>query len=522
MPIRTLGRLRTLEPAHFETGDEDMSENTLLRMRNISKSFASNKVLVDVSLEVGAGEVVALLGENGAGKSTLIKILGGIHRADSGEIYLNGELKNIHSAAVAGANGIRIIHQEIILVPDRSVAANVFLGREYVNRLGLIDRERMERETQALLDEFHINIRAEQNVRELSIGMQQLVEIIKAISAEARIVVMDEPTSSLSQAEVAELFKIIRILKERGIGIIYISHRIEELFEITDRILVLRDGLLVGNVPTKEAEKDALITLMVGRSLKNYYTRSDHPVGNVSLEVKNLSHARFFKDISFKAHYGEIVGFAGLVGARRTELMKTIFGAYHKAGGQVLLDGQELHIRRPADAIASGIAYVSEDRRNEGLVLLNSVEFNMGLVCLKDFVRGIRVDKAKWGRMVEQYRRKFSIRISSPRQRAGNLSGGNQQKVVLSKWLALNPKVIILDEPTRGIDVGSKAEIYEIIDHLASQGTSIIMVSSELPEIMGMCNRCYVMCEGRITGELEQAAFSQEAIMKYATSVRHS
>lgn len=498
-----------------------MSENTLLRMSNISKAFASNKVLVDVSLEVNAGEVVALLGENGAGKSTLIKILGGIHKADSGEIYIGGERKNIHTVAIAGANGIRIIHQEIILVPDRTVAANVFLGREYVNKLGLIDRERMERETQALLDEFHIGIRADQNVRELSIGLQQLVEIIKAISAEAKIVVMDEPTSSLSQGEVSELFKIIHILKEKKIGIIYISHRLEELFAITDRIVVLRDGILVGNVLTAEAEKDKLITLMVGRSLNNYYTRNAHPVGAVSLEITGLSHKRFFRDISFKARYGEIVGFAGLVGARRTELMKTIFGAYHKAGGRVLLDGKEIHIHRPVDAIKAGIAYVSEDRRNEGLVLLNNVEFNMGLVCLKDFVKGIRVNRAAWNQMVEHYRQKFSIKISSPRQRAGNLSGGNQQKVVLSKWLALKPKVIILDEPTRGIDVGSKAEIYEIIDQLASQGVSIIMVSSELPEIMGMCNRCYVMCEGRITGELEEKSFSQETIMKFATSIHH-
>ena len=351
--------------------------------------------------------------------------------------------------------------------------------------------------------------------------MQQFVEIIKAISAEAKVVVMDEPTSSLSQGEVQELFKIIRILKEKKIGIIYISHRLEELFTIADRIVVLRDGLLVGNIPTAEADKEKLITLMVGRSLKSYYTRTAHPVGAVSLEVKNLSHKRFFKDVSFKARYGEIVGFAGLVGARRTELMKTIFGAYKKAGGQVFLDGKEVSIHRPADSIGAGIAYVSEDRRSEGLVLLNSVKFNMGLVCLKNLVKGVRVNRAAWDQMVENYREKFSIKISSPLQRAGNLSGGNQQKVVLSKWLAMKPKVIILDEPTRGIDVGSKAEIYEIIDQLALQGTSIIMISSELPEIINMCNRCYVMCEGRIAGELEEASFSQEAIMKLATSTHN-
>lgn len=498
-----------------------MSENVLLRMCGISKQFAQNKVLENVSLQVHEGEVVALLGENGAGKSTLIKILGGIYRADAGDIFINGEQKTIHSAAAAGANGIRIIHQEIVLVPDRTVAANVFLGREYVNRLGLVDQARMERETQTLLDEFHIRIRADQNVRELSIGLQQLVEIIKAISADAKIVVMDEPTSSLSQAEVNELFNIIRILQKKNIGIIYISHRLEELFEITDRIVVLRDGHMVGDIATRDAKKDQLINLMVGRSLSKYYTHSAHPVGGVSLEVRDLCNNRYFRDVSFQARYGEIVGFAGLVGARRTEVMKTIFGAYRKTGGAVLLDGREVHLRKPIDAIRAGIAYVSEDRRSEGLVLLNDVEFNMGLVCLRSFVKGIRVNKAAWRKMVEQYRGQFSIKISSPKQRAGNLSGGNQQKVVLSKWLAMKPKVIILDEPTRGIDVGSKAEIYEIIDRLASQGTSIILVSSELPEIINMCDRCYVMCEGRVTGEVNAADFSQETIMKLATNMQN-
>ncbi|MDD3212178.1 MAG: sugar ABC transporter ATP-binding protein, partial [Eubacteriales bacterium] len=284
---------------------------------------------------------------------------------------------------------------------------------------------------------------------------------------------------------------------------------------------VLRDGRVVGDVLTREARKDELINLMVGRSLSKYYTHTVHQTGDVSLEVCNLSCSRYFQDVSFKAHYGEIVGFAGLVGARRTEVMKTIFGAYKKTGGTVLLDGKEVHLRRPADAIEAGIAYVSEDRRAEGLVLLNNVEFNMGLVCLKNYVHGIRVNRDAWRKMVDHYREQFSIKISSPRQRAGNLSGGNQQKVVLSKWLAKKPKVIILDEPTRGIDVGSKAEIYEIIDRLASQGVSIILVSSELPEIINMCDRCYVMCEGKMTGELAAEDFSQEAIMKFATNVQH-
>ena len=495
-----------------------MDGTKLLQMQNITKAFASNIVLTGVNLSVGEGEVVAILGENGAGKSTLIKILGGIYKADSGEIRINGEVKNIHSAAVAGANGIRIIHQEIILVPARTIAANVFMGRELRDKFGLVDAKRMEEETQKVIDDLHLNLRADQLVEELSIGMQQLVEIIKAVSAEARIVVMDEPTSSLSQGEVETLFDIIRLLKEKGVGIIYISHRLEELFAITDRIVVLRDGKMIGDIPTPEADKDELIKMMVGRELSSYYTRNKHEIKGTSLEVKGLEHDKYFRDINFHARYGEIVGFAGLVGARRTELMKTIFGAYQKAGGDIYLDGKKLEIKRPQDAIDNGIVYVSEDRRDEGLILKNDVKFNMGLVCLGDFIRGVGVKHGAGDKMVEDYRKKFSIKITSSRQLTGNLSGGNQQKVVLSKWLAKKPKVIILDEPTRGIDVGSKAEIYAIIDELAAEGVSIIMVSSELPEIINMCNRCYVMCEGRITGELAEEEFSQESMMTFATS----
>ncbi len=494
-----------------------MSETKLLEMSKITKAFASNVVLNGVELSVNEGEVVAILGENGAGKSTLIKILGGIYKADSGEIRVNGEVKNISSSAAAGENGIRIIHQEIVLVPDRTIAANVFLGRELKNRRGLVDAKLMERETQKIIDDLQLDLRAGQLVGNLTMGMQQLVEIIKAISADAKIVVMDEPTSSLSQGEVEILFGIIRLLQKKGVGIIYISHRLEELFTITDRIVVLRDGEMVGNVPTAKADKDSLIKMMVGRELSNYYTRNKHEIRGISLEVKGLSHEKYFTNANFCARYGEIVGFAGLVGAGRTELMKTIFGTYQKTGGDIFLDGKKMNIRKPEDAIRCGIAYVSEDRRGEGLILKNDVKFNMGLVCLSDFVKGIHVKENDWDRMVEEYRKKFSIKITSPKQLTGNLSGGNQQKIVLSKWLAKNPKVIILDEPTRGIDVGAKAEIYAIIDELAARGVSVIMISSELTEIINMCNRCYVMCEGQITGELQEEEFSQEVMMQYAT-----
>lgn len=490
----------------------------LLKMTNISKSFGSNKVLDGIEIEVDRGEVVALLGENGAGKSTLIKILGGIYHADTGNVYIDGVEKNIQTAADAGREGIRIIHQEIVLVPDRTIAANVFLGRE-IKKHGLIDYKAMRDETQKVLDDLKIPLDADDQIRDLTLGMQQLVEIVKAVSADAKIVVMDEPTSSLSKAETETLFTIIGRLKAKGVGIIYISHRLDELFQITDRILIIRDGISVGNVETKTAVREELVNMMVGRELTSYYTKSDRKIGNVALDVKNLCNTdQGIKNLNFHVKYGEVVGFAGLVGAKRTETMKTIFGVMKKTSGEISLDGKHISIKTPRDAINHGIIYASEDRKKEGLVLINDIEFNMGLANLGEYVKFGHVDKKAWKEMLEKYVEKFSIKITSAQQLAGDLSGGNQQKVVLSKWLACDPKVIILDEPTRGIDVGSKAEIYEIIDELAGRGCAVIIVSSELPEIINMCNRCYIMCEGRMTGELNESEFSQEAIMTMATN----
>jgi len=489
----------------------------LLKMTNISKSFGSNKVLDGIEIEVDRGEVVALLGENGAGKSTLIKILGGIYHADTGSVYIDGVEKKIQSAKDAGKEGIRIIHQEIVLVPDRTIAANVFLGRE-LRKHGLVDYKAMRDETQKVLDDLKIPLDADTYVRDLPLGMQQLVEIVKAVSADARIIVMDEPTSSLSQGETETLFKIIERLTREGVGIIYISHRLDELFRITDRILVIRDGISVGNVETKTAVREELVNMMVGRELTSYYTRNKHEIGEIALEVRDLCNAEEgIKNLNFHVRYGEVIGFAGLVGAKRTETMKTIFGAYKKTSGEILLEGKPVDIKSPKDAISNGIIYASEDRKKEGLVLMNDIEFNMGLANLSEYVKFLRVNRKSWGSMIEEYVKKFSIKITSANQIAGDLSGGNQQKVVLSKWLACDPKVIILDEPTRGIDVGSKSEIYEIIDELAGKGCAVIIVSSELPEIINMCNRCYVLCEGRLTGELQEKDFSQEAIMTMAT-----
>lgn len=493
--------------------------DVLLRMVGISKSFGSNQVLTNVNLELRKGEVLSLLGENGAGKSTLIKILGGIYGCDGGAIYIEGEKKLMKTSAVSQECGIRIIHQEIVLVPHRTIAANIYLGREPKNRLGMVDYKKMAANAKAVMKEYDIDLDPDQNVHELSIGQQQQVEIIKAVSANAKIVVMDEPTSSLTEKETASLFRIIHRLKERGVGIIYISHRIEELFEICDRVMVLRDGVAVDTLPIKATDRDHLVSLMVGRKLEKYYIRTKHEFLGEALKVVELRHKKYFRSINFHVNYGEIIGFSGLMGAGRSEVMKTIFGIFAKESGNIFLDGKEIQIKKPSDAMKAGIAYVPENRKTEGLILMNHVKFNMGIANLEKLVKGIRVENKTWDAIVDHYVSSLHIKVSSPRQNTGRLSGGNQQKVVLGKWLSREPKVIILDEPTRGIDVGSKAEIYEIINNLAGKGAAVILVSSDLPEIINMCDRVYVMAEGRITGELNADEITQEKIMHFSTIV---
>ena len=487
-----------------------------LEFKHVSKAFGTNKVLNDVCFDVRQGEVHALLGENGAGKSTLMKILGGIYRRDSGEILIDGTPRALAGVAEATAAGIRIIHQEIVLVPGRTVADNIFLGREITDKLGFVDGKKMRAEAQKIIDGFGLNISAGTMVGKLTIGMQQLVEIMKAVSTDAKIIAMDEPTSSLSKHEVQILFELIKKLKAKGVSIIYISHKIDELYQIADRITVLRDGMSIKTVPMQEINSDELVSMMVGRVIDQYYIKTENKILGKALEVKDLSHKKYFRNVSFYTQFGEIVGFSGLIGAGRTEVMKTLFGIFPKESGTVTLDGKPLNITQPGDALDAGIAYIPENRREEGLILGNSVDFNMTLAVLKELIRGIKKDKAREKELINNYVDKFAIKITSPNQLAGKLSGGNQQKVVLAKWLAANPRVLILDEPTRGIDVGSKSEIYGIINDLAKAGCSIIIVSSELAEIINMCDRVYVMCGGEITGELPRSEFSQEAIMKYA------
>ena len=494
-----------------------MANNVVLGMKNIEKRFSNVYALKGVNLILERGEVHALLGENGAGKSTLIKVLGGIYHCDGGEIYIDGIKTNIENVRDAQAKGISIIHQEIVLVPHLSVAQNIFLGREPVTKTGIIDIATMKHHAQEMVLQLGLNIDVTQDVFRLTIAQQQLVEIVKAVSFDAKIIVMDEPTSSLTEHEVKQLFKIIHSLRAKGIGMIYISHKLGELFEISDKITVMRDGTYVGTLITKDTNKNELISMMVGRSLTEFYTRTNRELGDMAIETVGLTKRGQFEGVAFSVKQGEIVGFAGLVGAGRSEVMKAVFGIDTLDAGTVLLEGKPVQIRNVRDAMSHKIALIPEDRKKEGLVLKGAVGFNMTLTVLKEFIAAGRVNYRKKMEIIRKYIDSFSIKTPSPEQLAMNLSGGNQQKIVLAKWLATKPKVLILDEPTRGVDVGAKAEIYAIIDQLAQEGLAVIMISSELPEIINMCDRVYVMARGKIQGELARDDFSQEKIMEYAT-----
>lgn len=489
----------------------------VLEMKGIHKKFANVCALEGINLQLKKGEVHALLGENGAGKSTLIKVLGGIYKADEGQIIVNGEEASIPSVRAAQALGINIVHQEIVLVPHISVAENIFLGREPVTRTGLKDNKKMYEESEKLVQQLGLNIDVRQEVYYLTIAQQQLVEIVKAVSFNSKIIVMDEPTSSLAEREVDYLFEVIRKLKIQGVSIIYISHKLNELFTITDRITVIRDGKYVNTKETKKTSMDELIKMMVGRELTEYYSRGSHSIGETAFEVKNLSRRGVFENVSFHIKKGEIVGFAGLVGAGRSEIMQAIFGVSAIDSGDIYLEGKKVEFRNVQEAINQGVALIPENRKTEGLILKNTVGFNITLAVQDQYKKLVYVNAKKRDEIINKYIEAFSIKTSSAEQLANNLSGGNQQKIVLAKWLATNPKVLILDEPTRGVDVGAKSEIYTIIDQLASEGMAVILISSELTEVINMCDRIYVAAQGQVTGEIEQKDFNQEKIMYYAT-----
>lgn len=492
-----------------------MSEQYLLEMKGICKSFPGVKALQNVDLQLKAGEVHALLGENGAGKSTLIKVLGGIYHAEEGEIIIDGQKVNIDGVVAARHAGISIVHQELVLVPYMTVAENIFLGREPGTKMN-VDRRKMVEEAQKLLDTYEMNIDANMLVERLTIAQQQMVEIVKAISFNSKILVLDEPTSSISDKEVGFLFNTMRNLTKAGVGIIYISHKMSELAEICDRVTVMRDGQTVGTKVVKETTTDDLIALMVGRELTNYYTRDYLEPGEVILKCEHISDGKMAKDASFELHKGEIIGFAGLVGAGRSETMKAIFGLAPHATGDVYVKGEKVKIKSPIDALKYGIALVPENRKEEGLYKVQSVRFNSTIEVLGSFIRHLHVDGKKEEEITQKYIDMMKTKTPSQDQIIGNLSGGNQQKVIIGRWLATNPEVLILDEPTRGVDVGAKAEIYAIMNELVKQGMSIIMISSELPEIINMSDRIYVMNEGRVTGCLDHDTVTQESIMTLA------
>ena len=492
-----------------------MSEKVLLEMHHVHKRFAGVHALNDVSLKLKAGEVHALLGENGAGKSTLIKVLGGIYQADEGEIYIDGNKVEIKGVEDAQKSGIAIIHQELVLVPYMTVAENIFLGREFGNCV-LVNRKKMNEEAQKLLNENQVNISADMLVGKLTIAQQQMVEIVKAISYDSKILVMDEPTSSIADKEVEFLFETMRKLTKRGVGIIYISHKMSELEQVCDRVTVMRDGLYVGTEIVKNTTKDKLIAMMVGRELENYYTRDYQEPGEEVLRCEHISDGDMVKDVSFSLKKGEIIGFAGLVGAGRSETMKAIFGLAKNVSGETWVNGKKVKVTSPVDAMKYGLALVPENRKNEGLYSVQSVRFNMTIEVLKQFMKGISVDEKKEAALTQKYIDMMDTKTPTQMQKIGNLSGGNQQKVIIGRWLATDPDVLILDEPTRGVDVGAKSEIYVIMNELVKKGVSIIMVSSELPEIINMSDRVYVMAEGRVTGCLNHREVTQEAVMQLA------
>lgn len=492
----------------------------MLEMKHVSKSFSGNKVLIDVNLSVRAGEVHALLGENGAGKSTLMKILGGIYTKDSGSIEINDKEVEIRNVLEARENGISIIHQELMLAQHITVAENIFMGRELKNKAGLVNLKEQERRTQELIDNYQLDIRADTKLKKLTIAKQQMIEIVRAVSFGAKIIVMDEPTSSLSSQEVEILYDMIRILKKKDVAIIYISHRLNELYDITERITVLRDGECVGTVVTKETKRADLIKMMVGRDLSSYYTKSDTVQDEIVLSVSHLADGDKVKDVNFDLKKGEILGIAGLVGAGRSEAVECIFGLSKRTEGSITFKGKEVHFKSPQEAMKEGFGLVPEDRKQEGLFLQQGVRFNTTINVISSFLSKLRLSKKSEAAIVDEKINDMHIKVTGPEQTVGRLSGGNQQKVLIGRWLCSTGTILILDEPTRGVDVKTKSEIYALIDKLAAEGLSIIMVSSELPELINMSDRVMVMCGGYSTGILQKDEISQENIMTLATAER--
>ena len=492
----------------------------LVEMVGIAKRFPGVHALEDAHFELNGGEVHALVGENGAGKSTLMKILAGIYQPDAGSLRFRGEDVVIPNPRAAQQLGISIIHQELNLMPHLTVAQNIFIGREPRARLPFIlDDQALNARARALFESLHLRMDPRRRVGDLAVAEQQMVEIAKALSFNATVLIMDEPTAALTETEIGELFRIIRQLRESGVGVVHISHRLEELKQISDRVTVMRDGRFVATLATAEARLEQIITMMVGRTIFEEATEIPEAAKDeVVLEVRNLNRGRMVRDVSFELRRGEILGFAGLVGAGRTEVARAVFGADRADSGEILVHGKPVQIASPSDAVRHGIGYLSEDRKRFGLALGMDVESNVVLASLRKFVGWLgRINNRLTTAATQRQVTNLAIKTPSLRQKVRNLSGGTQQKVVVGKWLTADTEILIFDEPTRGIDIGAKSEIYRLLNDLARDGKGIIMISSELPEILRMSHRIIVMCEGRITGILPAAGATQEAIMGYAT-----
>ncbi|RFU45287.1 sugar ABC transporter ATP-binding protein [Paraburkholderia sp. DHOC27] len=494
--------------------------SSLISVKRLCKSFPGVRALHEIQFDLVAGEVHALMGENGAGKSTLMKILAGVYTRDSGEFLIDGQPVEFTSPGEAQALGVCIIHQELQLMNHLSVAQNIFIGREPRGRLGLfLDEDKLNAQAREILGRMHVNLDPRAEVGTLTVAMQQMVEIAKALSFDSRVLIMDEPTSALNDAEIAELFRIIRELKSRGVGIIYISHKMDELKQIADRVTVMRDGEYVATVNAQDTSVEAIIGMMVGRTLTDIgSSQGNGQHGEVALEVKNLNAGPLVRDVSFALRKGEILGFAGLMGAGRTEVARAVFGADPVDSGEIIVRGVKASIKTPSDAVKRGIGYLSEDRKRYGLATGMDVESNIVMSNLGKFLSfNFFLRRGKIRRTASHFIKLLAIRTPTATQQVRLLSGGNQQKIVIAKWLERDCDVLFFDEPTRGIDVGAKTEIYKLLRSLAEQGKAIVMISSELPEILRMSDRIVVMCEGRITGELAAADASQESIMRLAT-----
>ena len=493
----------------------------MLKMEGVSKIFPGVKALDNVHITAYGGEVTALMGENGAGKSTLMKILSGVYQKDEGKIFIDGQEAKIKGIKSAEEYGVTIIHQEMSVINNLTVAQNIFLGNEKFNKAtGRINKKLLVERSKLFLEQIGCNIDPNRLVSSINVGEKQMVEIAKALTKNARVIIMDEPTTALTEVETKSLFKVIDNLKKKGIAIIYISHRMEEIFEICDRVEVLRVGKYAGNALIKDIDNDKLISMMVGRTIEDQFPYREAKKGSKILEVLNVTSRAGVNDASFSVREGEILGVAGLMGSGRTELAKVIFGEYKRDKGTVKLKGKEINIKSVQEAIDYGICYLSEDRKKEGCVLGLSVADNMVLSNLKKYENSFKsINMKKANDDVDYYIKKINIKTPNRNQLIKNLSGGNQQKVILAKWLMLSPEVLIIDEPTRGIDVGAKKEIYELLNDLKASGKAIIMISSDLPEVLGISDRIMVMSEGKISGELSREEASQETIMKLAVGM---